>query len=347
MSTIDELKDLKIEHAYMMNFMSNKLDEKYYPDFYINFGKNYSEDENSSIKFKYFVFSGGEMSLIVDTEKYSIKDKDIHVRAYLDKSSDHMFLLELLDILLVNGANIYLEIPYLPYARQDRYCAPGQSFSLKLFVDSFKTLSSRFKPQLKGMCVWDVHSEVSIKLLEETGFEEIDNLYPFFIISQDSALIHQLNTDYEIVLVCPDKGAINRTNDLKNDIDLARERPIEIIHCDKSRDPATGNIVGMVINEPDIRKINNKKCFIADDICDGGATFVDLSKQLKDYGAKEVILYVTHGIFSKGFEKLRENIDIFYTTNSKKNDNMSREPDITIIGGKRKRNTVIRKIEND
>ena len=33
------------------------------------------------------------------------------------------------------------------------------------------------------------------------------------------------------------------------------------------------------------------------DICDGGRTFIELAKVLKDNGAKRVTLYVTHGIF--------------------------------------------------
>jgi len=45
---------------------------------------------------------------------------------------------------------------------------------------------------------------------------------------------------------------------------------------------------------------------IVDDICDGGATFILLAKELYAAGAKEVNLFVTHGIFSKGLIPLYE-----------------------------------------
>ena len=52
-----------------------------------------------------------------------------------------------------------------------------------------------------------------------------------------------------------------------------------------------------------------RNCLIVDDICDGGGTFIPLAKKLKNAGAKTVTLYVTHGIFSKGLDPLKEHID--------------------------------------
>ena len=39
---------------------------------------------------------------------------------------------------------------------------------------------------------------------------------------------------------------------------------------------------------------------MVDDLCDGGATFILLAKELLSKGAKEVHLFVSHGIFSRG-----------------------------------------------
>ena len=56
---------------------------------------------------------------------------------------------------------------------------------------------------------------------------------------------------------------------------------------------------------------------IADDLIDGGMTFILLAKALKVKGAGKVILYGTHGIFSKGTKPLFEGgIDEVYSTNS-------------------------------
>ena len=57
-------------------------------------------------------------------------------------------------------------------------------------------------------------------------------------------------------------------------------------------------------------------CVIVDDICDGGGTFLGLATELKAKNAGELILIVTHGIFSKGLESLTSVFDKIYSTNS-------------------------------
>ena len=46
-----------------------------------------------------------------------------------------------------------------------------------------------------------------------------------------------------------------------------------------------------------------------DDICDGGGTFIPLAQKLKDLGAKEVNLYVTHMIGAKGLDIFKGVVD--------------------------------------
>lgn len=55
-----------------------------------------------------------------------------------------------------------------------------------------------------------------------------------------------------------------------------------------------------------MKTLNDKNILIVDDICDGGATFMLLTKDLYKRGAKSINLFVTHGIFSKGLKPLKE-----------------------------------------
>jgi ribose-phosphate pyrophosphokinase len=55
---------------------------------------------------------------------------------------------------------------------------------------------------------------------------------------------------------------------------------------------------------------------ISDDICDGGYTFIKIAEQLKAKGAERIVLFVTHGIFSKGLEVFDGLVDEVITTNS-------------------------------
>ena len=74
------------------------------------------------------------------------------------------------------------------------------------------------------------------------------------------------------------------------------------LHGEKVRDQLSGKITSYELKG----KPEGMNVMIVDDICDGGATFVILAKALYEGGAKEVNLFVTHGIFSKGLEPLKE-----------------------------------------
>ena len=47
-----------------------------------------------------------------------------------------------------------------------------------------------------------------------------------------------------------------------------------------------------------IGDVKGKTCIIVDDIIDSGGTIVNAAKALKDRGAKEVYVYITHGVLS-------------------------------------------------
>ena len=70
---------------------------------------------------------------------------------------------------------------------------------------------------------------------------------------------------------------------------------------DKRR-PAPGKSVVMNV----IGNVKGKICIIVDDIIDSGGTIVNSASALIDRGAKEVHVYVTHGVLSgKAVEKIK------------------------------------------
>jgi len=194
-----------------------------------------------------------------------------------------------------DAVHVSLEIPYLPYARQDRVCAPGQAFSLKIMADLLKSIGAN------KIVVWDCHSA---KGLELTGAQ---NVKPIEIIKASGELTELLQLD-STVLICPDKGALSRCEDIKEGLGLT-----DMVKCEKRRDPATGNITRTDVLCNDL---TGKCAVITDDICDGGFTFIKIAEQLHAKNVDRVVLFVTHGIFSKGFEVFDGLIDQIYTTDS-------------------------------
>jgi ribose-phosphate pyrophosphokinase len=47
-----------------------------------------------------------------------------------------------------------------------------------------------------------------------------------------------------------------------------------------------------------IGNVKDKTCIIVDDIIDSGGTIVNAAKALKERGAKNVYVYITHGVLS-------------------------------------------------
>ncbi|MEL2361112.1 phosphoribosyltransferase family protein, partial [Klebsiella pneumoniae] len=64
-----------------------------------------------------------------------------------------------------------------------------------------------------------------------------------------------------------------------------------LIKCDKKRNMGDGQLSGFEVFTD---SLENKTCIIVDDICSRGGTFMGIAKALKDKGAKDIYLIVSH-----------------------------------------------------
>lgn len=109
------------------------------------------------------------------------------------------------------------------------------------------------------------------------------------------------------VIVAPDAGAAKKA------MAVAKQYNLPFIAAEKVRNASTGEITATKIDAPQV--INN--FLICDDICDGGRTFTELAKVLRNGRANvHIALYVTHGIFSKGYAVFDGLIDKIFTTDT-------------------------------
>lgn len=234
----------------------------------------------------HFTFSGGEEQVKIDTHyvpKGSIGFVDIFAR--IKNSQDVMCLMMLVDAVnrlgnLDVGVKKVLHLPYIPYARQDRVMNPGEALSVKVFATMINSLG------FHKVIVDDPHSDVSAALIDNVKIRSQTDL--FLNMKFDFDLL----TDESLVLVAPDAGARKKTQKVADTLELS------VVEAGKIRDVSTGAITGTTV----FGDVGGKTCLIVDDICDGGFTFTNLAQALKAAGAKRVILYVTHGIFSRGKE---------------------------------------------
>jgi ribose-phosphate pyrophosphokinase len=188
-----------------------------------------------------------------------------------------------------------LFIPCLFGQRSDRRFSPNQSFDLKIIADIIN--SCRFS----WVNIFDPHSDVALALIDSCTK---DDSYNFVEQAVTDILKQAGNGRANLILVSPDAGAYKKVFSYGEKLNLP------VVASVKHRDLA-GNIDLRFMGE-----VKGKDCLIVDDLCDGGATFIALSKTLKGRGARRVYLYVSHGYFSKGFDELYKHIDHIYCTNS-------------------------------
>ena len=260
------------------------------------------DHKGRKIEAEFLQFSGGERHVQLSDKKPK-RCPFMTIEAKVTSPSDFIDLCLLLDAIkwAYNDSKIELTIPYLPYSRQDRVCAPGQAFSLKWAVHSLFHANA----SISQIRTWDIHNPKAD--LDDFGLIVND---PIEELIRD-ILVKEFQDEENLVIVAPDGGAVGRASAYKTKV----HQNSQFLVCDKNRDPNTGRITGYRLGAHP-HKIVNRDCLIVDDICDGGMTFNLCTKALKDAGARSVYLFVTHGIFSKGLKELKKNIDHIWTTTS-------------------------------
>lgn len=247
-------------------------------------------DDNSKIDFQSFVFSGGEPHIKI-TSGFDTSET-ITVTHRVNSFQDLGFFCLAIDALRRMGVEkINAFIPYFPAARQDRVMVAGEPLSVKVYADIINGLN------LNKIQVFDPHSEVTPALLNNC---EVMSNHEFI-----KQVVSRIGND--VFLISPDGGALKKIYKVSEFLG-----GVEVVECSKSRDVKTGKLSGFKVYSENLEGIN---CLIVDDICDGGGTFIGLAEELKRKNAGKLYLAVSHGIFSKGFEKL----DVFekiFTTNS-------------------------------
>ena len=234
---------------------------------------------NSSIR----KFSDGEIYIEINE---NIRGNSIFIiQGISSPANDNLMeLLLCIDALKRSSAkNITAVIPYFGYARQDRKVVPRTSISAKL-VSNLIT-----KAGADRIVTVDLHAG------QIQGFFDIpvDNLFATPIFSRH---IKKKIKSKNLIGVAPDVGGVERARALGRKLDIG----LAII--DKRRPtPGKSQVMNVIGN------VKGKTCIIVDDIIDSGGTIINAAEALIKRGAKEVHVYITHGVLSgESVEKIRK-----------------------------------------
>ena len=243
---------------------------------------------NRIVEFEHFPDGAILMKQEISHDVY----RNAKIEWFFENNEEMVVLIYLTKHLRENGVHyIQLILPYIPNARQDRVKNTNDVFTLKYFADIINYLN------FNVVQVLDAHSNVSTAL--------IDHVISYEPKAYINKAIQECNPD---MLFFPDEGAMKRYSSMAE-----KEYAFGI----KRRDWATGKIQGLDVAGC-IDKIKDSKVLIVDDICSRGGTFFHSAKKLKELGAKEIYLYVTHceNTILEGEVLTSGLIERVYTTNS-------------------------------
>lgn len=174
-----------------------------------------------------------------------------------------------------SAGRITAVIPYFGYSRQDR-----RSRLTRVPITAKLAAKMLESSGVDRILTIDLHAD------QIQGFFDIpiDNIYAQTVLVDDI-----ISKNYnDIVVVSPDVGGVVRARAMAKKLQDAN-----LAIVDKRR-PAPNMVKVMNI----IGDIENKTCILIDDMIDTAGTLNQAAQVLKEKGAKKVVAYATHAIFS-------------------------------------------------
>lgn len=251
----------------------------------------------SDIEYKVTSFPDGQQSVTLTKEALYTK-RPVVIKSRLNSFKDLELIICATQCLREAGVEtISLYIPYCLGGRSDRKFESG---GINYIKSVLAPIINSQKYDRVG--ILDPHSDVLEACIDR--FKGIDNTG---LVKFASSLIG--GSSNQISLVSPDAGALKKIYSVAKSFKINN-----VVTASKVRDIGTGNIVRTELPTMDLDGIEH--IVIVDDICDGGRTFIELAKEIKKQTSKPIYLIVTHGIFSAGFEKLSDELEGIFCTNS-------------------------------
>lgn len=268
-------------------------------------------------RFERIRYPDGQISAKFIPPLYLMKIKE-RINSY----EDLMFVRSIAEIIqshpdLPGTEKFTLNIPCLFGQRSDRRFSEDNSFDLKLIAEIINDC------KFKRVEIFDPHSDVALAMINNSvrvsSFGYVQKAASDLVERKLLEDGHYGKGD--LVLVSPDAGAYKKV------FDYGTQLGLPVMAAVKHRD-LEGNVELKFIGD-----VSGKDCLIVDDLCDGGYTFIVLADALRKQGARRVYLYISHGLFSKGFAPLFDKIDHIYCTNSVKDVDMESTFEFTFQDG--------------
>jgi ribose-phosphate pyrophosphokinase len=240
----------------------------------------------------------------------NIRKADIFYVQSSDKDPNKWWveLLLMKDLCLSASVNsLSYVLPNLLFSRQDRKDKSRVPISARALAKSL------FSRKTERIITMDMHSPQIQGFYDESV--PIDNLYSFPTVVDYIRKNHSADLE-NMVIVSPDAGGVGRgMSFLKRMIDANKSDHIKhdysfaFTHKLRSKPGEIGDMwfVG---------DVKGKNTLIVDDIYDSCGTLIKCAGKLIENGAKKVLTYGTHGLYTEGTDCIIKNVNSVMTSNT-------------------------------
>ena len=227
------------------------------------------------------LFPDGENYLRINIEDETlIADKEVIIVQSTGPSSSGNQNSRLMELFMMidsvkrmGAARIIVVAPYLAYARQDKTFRPGESQFANVI---FRIINSMGIDEFYSV---DIHAP---EVMDECSCKAI-NIDPMKLLAD---YISSKGAN-DIVVVAPDKGAIERSKAFAKH--FGENVPVDVF--EKERDVKTGEI-----KMTGTLSLKDKDVVIADDIIATGGTMASAVKLARKSGANKIFAVATHAL---------------------------------------------------
>ena len=224
---------------------------------------------------------------------------NVNITWLYDNDTELLYLYYTVQHLRANFAHVCnLIMPYVPNGRMDRTRHEEEVFTLKYSCELINSLG------FKRVIIFDPHSSVTPALLNNVIVRDPSKEIMFVLSKLPNALVFM-----------PDEGSMKRISHFIN---------VPYAFGVKERDWETQKINSLRIAGAARHQIAGHDILICDDILSRGSTIYSAAKQLKDMGANNIYVYVSHcedtvlepNINDQSLLDIPDLITKVYTTNS-------------------------------
>lgn len=287
---------------------------------------NLAYPEKSTIAFDKIKFPDGQQSIKIKSDVSSLRAVKIYSR-FNNFRDLELILCATAALKNLGMADIFLYIPYFLGGRSDRKFEEGSIHYIKDVIAPIINAQN-----YRGVIVLDPHSDVieaCINQIERIDNESLVKHSLESIKNNVSKINFDPSSNRQICMVSPDAGALKKIYSIAKEFSISN-----VVTASKVRDLSTGKILHTDVPLSSCSS-NNMIFLLVDDICDGGRTFIEIAKSIREARPTPVFndkiyLIVTHGIFSNGLYELAKWVNGIYSTNSVKDIKASEYSDYTV-----------------